>query len=391
MNFNDKKVSKVEPVEAVGWKSRCTWKAQRLNGYSQAQVHKFNPFRAELSLRSFDIHDSILETIGQTPLVRMDNIAAKYNLQCELLGKCEFLNPGGSIKDRIAYRMIIEAENEGRLKPHSGYTIIEPTSGNTGIGLALCAAVRGYRCIIVMPEKMSQEKERALKVLGAEIVRTRTEANYNDPDSHISMANEICLKLPKSVILNQYRAPANPIAHYDSTAEEILKACGDQVDAIVAGAGTGGTICGIGRKFKEKMPHCLIVGADPIGSIIAEPEELNKAESSFYNVEGIGYDFIPTVLDRSVVDRWFKTSDKESFEKARELIRLEALLVGGSSGAAMAAALRAIKELDLNHRGKRVVVLLPDGIRNYMSKFVDDVWMCNNKFIVETKENGTTK
>lgn len=208
------------------------------------------------------------------------------------MAKCEYFNPGGSIKDRIALRMVDDAEREARLIPNAGYTIIEPTSGNTGIGLAMVAAVRGYRCIIVMPEKMSREKENILKVLGAEIVRTPTEAKYNDRDSHISKAIELCKEIPNSVILNQYRAAGNPLAHYDTTAEEILGACAGRLDAVVAGAGTGGTISGLARKMRERSPGTKIIAADPVGSILAQPEHLNETnkdqEAPFYEVEGIG-------------------------------------------------------------------------------------------------------
>lgn len=367
-------------ADAVGWPSRCKWSARPVAGSVDVHHHikpdlSFNPCTR--------IQDSILDSIGQTPLVRLTKFAESLGIKCELLAKCEFLNPGGSIKDRIALRMVDDAERQGLLKPHSGYTIIEPTSGNTGIGLALVAAVRGYRCIIVMPNKMSSEKANALAALGAEIVRTRTEANYNDPDSHISKSIELCKSIPNSIILNQYRASGNPMAHYDGTAEEILVACENRIDAIVGGAGTGGTITGLGRKIKEKVPSCTVVGIDPVGSILALPEELNKTESSstFYEVEGIGYDFIPTVLDRHLVDKWYKTTDKESFPLARKLIQTEGLLAGGSSGSALFGALRAIEDLKFkDDPSKRVVVILPDGIRNYMTKFISDSWMDERKF-----------
>lgn len=278
--------------------------------------------------------------------------------------KCEFFNAGGSVKDRIGKRMIEEAEKSGKLKP--GYTIIEPTSGNTGIGLALAAAVKGYRAIITMPEKMSQEKVDVLRALGAEIIRTPTEAAFDSPESHISVALRLNKQIPNSVILDQYANPYNPIAHYDTTAEEILKSCGGKIDMFVAGAGTGGTISGVARKLKEKCPDCVIVGVDPHGSILAEPEELNKIEGS-YKVEGIGYDFIPRVLDRTVVDKWYKSDDLNSFTYSRRLIREEGILCGGSSGSAMWAAIEAAKSLK---KGQRCVVLLADSVRNYMSKFL---------------------
>ena len=224
------------------------------------------------------------------------------------MAKCEFFNAGGSVKDRIALRMVEDAEKSGQLK--AGDTIIEPTSGNTGIGLALAAAVKGYRCIIVLPEKMSNEKVATLRALGAEIVRTPTSASWDSPESHISVAQRLLAEIPNSIILDQYRNPGNPLAHYDTTAEEIIKQCGGKPDMVVLGAGTGGTISGIGRKIKEKCPDCIVVGVDPLGSILAEPENLNRTDVTYYDVEGTGYDFIPTVLDRSVVDRWIKSRDK---------------------------------------------------------------------------------
>jgi cystathionine beta-synthase len=308
------------------------------------------------------IMDSVLEAIGNTPMVRINRVGAEYG--CQILAKCEFFNAGGSVKDRIGRRMVLEAEKSGRIKP--GDTLIEPTSGNTGIGLALAAATRGYRCIICMPEKMSREKQVVLEALGAEIIRTPTEAAYDSPESHISVARQLQQIIPNSHILDQYSNPDNPLAHYEDTAEEILDQTDGQFDVFVAGAGTGGTITGVGRRLKEALPQVKIVGADPVGSILAGPGPVQS-----YKVEGIGYDFIPDVLDRSVVDEWIRTEDRESFILARRLIRQEGLLVGGSCGSAMYAALEVAKR----RPGQRIVVLLPDSVRNYMTKFVDDGWM----------------
>lgn len=266
--------------------------------------------------------------------------------------------------------MVQDAEAAGRLKP--GCTIIEPTSGNTGIGLAMACAVKGYKCVIVMPEKMSNEKSDALKVLGATIIRTPTEAGFESPEGLICVAQRLSQTIPDSVVLDQYRSPGNPLAHYDGTAEEIVRQCGGSVDMVVCGAGTGGTISGVGRRIKERCPECVIVAADPEGSILSEPESLNETDVQFYEVEGIGYDFLPTVLDRSVVDIWYKTNDKKAFPLARRLISEEGILSGGSSGTAMSVALIAAKSLK---KGQKCVVILPDGIRNYMSKFVSDNWM----------------
>ncbi|KAJ1992213.1 cystathionine beta-synthase [Dimargaris cristalligena] len=321
------------------------------------------------------ILDSILDQIGDTPLVRLNRIPASEGLECEVLAKVEFFNPGGSVKDRIAKRMFEEAERKGIIKP--GYTVIEPTSGNTGIGLALCAAVKGYRAIITMPEKMSQEKVDVLKALGAEIIRTPTEAAYDAPESHISVAKRLNEQIPNSVILDQYANPYNPIAHYDTTAEEILEACDGRIDMLVAGAGTGGTITGVAKKIKEKCPQCIVVGVDPHGSILAQPENLNGNVES-YQVEGIGYDFIPEALDRSVIDTWYKSNDQDSFTLARRLIKEEGILSGGSSGSALAGALQAARQLK---KGQRCVVILPDSVRNYMTKFLNDDWMRRHQFL----------
>lgn len=266
------------------------------------------------------------------------------------------------------------------------FIIICGSSGNTGIGLALAAAVKGYKCIIVMPEKMSNEKVNVLRALGAEIIRTPTSARFDAANSHIRVAQKLQTQIPRSIILDQYRNPANPLAHYDTTGAEILQQTGGKLDYVVLGAGTGGTVTGIGRRIKEGAPDCVVVGVDPKGSILAEPEELNASDTTFYEVEGIGYDFIPTVLDRSVVDRWIKTDDKESLEMARNLIRLEGILCGGSSGTAVTAAVQVARELP---KGKRVVVLLPDGVRNYMTKFLDDDWMENRDFNYPSRKETT--
>uniref|UniRef100_A0AAX7ST37 Cystathionine beta-synthase n=1 Tax=Astatotilapia calliptera TaxID=8154 RepID=A0AAX7ST37_ASTCA len=350
--------------------SRCTWSLEASKSDS--------PHTQVSRTVAPAILPNILNKIGDTPMVRINNIPKAFGLKCEILAKCEFFNAGGSVKDRISLRMVEDAERAGILKP--GDTIIEPTSGNTGIGLALAAAVKGYRCIIVMPEKMSMEKVDVLRALGAEIVRTPTSARFDSPESHVGVAWRLKNEIPNSHILDQYRNPSNPLAHYDTTAEEILEQCEGKVDMLVAGAGTGGTITGIARKLKERCPNIKIIGVDPEGSILAEPEELNKTDKTQYEVEGIGYDFIPTVLDRSVVDTWYKSNDEESFNMSRLLIREEGLLCGGSSGTAMAAAVHAAKELK---EGQRCVVILPDSIRNYMSKFLSDKWMVQKGFLRE--------
>uniref|UniRef100_A0A0G4HSF2 Cystathionine beta-synthase n=1 Tax=Chromera velia CCMP2878 TaxID=1169474 RepID=A0A0G4HSF2_9ALVE len=350
---------------------KCTWKPNS----KEKSPHPALPLKPQPK-----ILDSILDAIGRTPMVRCSRLAERHGLECELLAKCEFMSAGGSVKDRIGLRMVLEAEMAGKLK--KGDTLIEPTSGNTGVGLSLAAAIKGYKMLITLPEKMSGEKVNMMKALGADILRTPTEAAWNAPESHIGLALKLNKVIPNSHILDQYKNPANPMAHYEWTAEEILEACEGQLDMVVLTAGTGGTLTGISRKIKEKCPKCIVVAVDPKGSILAEPPELNEdGKNRPYQVEGIGYDFIPTVLDRSLVDKWMKSADRESFLTARDLIRYEGLLCGGSSGAAMWGALTAIKEMNMNVKGKRVVVLLPDSSRNYMSKFVADDWMIDRGFM----------
>jgi len=313
----------------------------------------------------------------------MKTLEKENNLKCNLLAKCEFFNAGGSVKDRIGRRMVLDAEKEGRIKP--GDTLIEPTSGNTGIGLALTAAVRGYKMIICMPEKMSAEKENVLKALGAEIIRTPTMAPFDSKESHIGVAQKLQRELPNAHVLDQYSNPSNPMAHYDGTAEEILEQCGGKLDMLVASGGTGGTLSGLACKIKEKCPDCIIVGVDPDGSILAQPESLNGPMHS-YHVEGIGYDFIPKVLKRQFVDKWYKSNDQDSFDMSRKMIRQEGLLCGGSCGSAMAIAVKAAATLK---EGQKCVVMLPDSTRNYMTKFLADDWMIAEGFLSADKAYPT--
>lgn len=365
---------------------------------------------------------NILDHVGNTPLVRLNRVgksAADGGLECEILAKCEFFNAGGSVKDRIGKRMVMDAHNSGRITP--GDTLIEPTSGNTGIGLALSAAVMGYKMVITMPKKMSNEKVDVLKALGAIVKRTpnnapcpKEKAGY--PYSHIAKANRILddinatSKGPGDAahILDQYSNPSNPLAHIEGTAVELLKQCDNKIDMIVATAGTGGTLAGIATRIKKTLPNCIIVGVDPHGSDLAVEGQgkIRNASKTFkiggngdsnasvppvggYHIEGIGYDFIPEVLGGikgvhegarvNLVDYWYKTSDPESFVMSRRLIREEGLLCGGSCGSAVVGALAAAKELGMK-KGDRVVVLLADSTRNYMTKFLNDGWMEDNGF-----------
>ncbi|RAH73610.1 cystathionine beta-synthase CYS4 [Aspergillus aculeatinus CBS 121060] len=320
--------------------------------------------------------ETITQHIGNTPLVRLNRIPRSLGIEATVYAKLEFFNAGGSVKDRIALRMIEEAERSGRIKP--GDTLIEPTSGNTGIGLALVAAVKGYKTIITLPEKMSAEKVAVLRALNATIIRTPNEAAFDSPESHIGVAKRLEKELPNAHILDQYGNVNNPLAHELGTAEEIWTQTQGQITAIVAGAGTGGTITGLARGLKKHNPSVQVIAADPHGSILALPATLNQEHlNEPYKVEGIGYDFIPEVLDQKLVDKWYKTADKESFQYARRLIAEEGLLVGGSSGSAIAALVQAAKDQRFG-KDDVVVVVLPDSIRSYLTKFADDDWLAAN-------------
>jgi len=332
------------------------------------------------------ICDSALDLVGYTPMVRMSRLAKFYDIECDLVAKVEFFNAGGSVKDRIGKRMVEEAEKSGRIKP--GDTLIEATSGNTGIGLSMAAALKGYKMIICLPQKMSGEKVNTMKALGAEILRTPTEAAWDAQDSHIFLSARLAKEL-NGHVLDQYLHPGNPLAHYDGTAEEIVEQTGGKLDYMVLSAGTGGTLSGVAKKLKEKIPGVKIVAVDPHGSILAEPDSMNDGSARTgqgrlqgYQVEGIGYDFIPTVLDREMVDYWVKSDDDEAFASMRSVIRHEGLLVGSSCGSTMAGAYRFIKENNIG-KDKRVGVLFADSSRNYMSKMMDDDWITKTGFDVE--------
>lgn len=332
---------------------------------------------SSLVSESLRVSETILQTIGRTPLVRLNRIA---HTQCPVYLKVEFFNPGGSVKDRIALNMITEAEQSGRLSP--GGTIVEATSGNTGVGLAIVAAIKGYKTVFVMPDKMSQEKIQLLRAYGARVVIAPTAVEPDDPRSYYSVARQIVADTPGAILASQYHNPENPRSHYQTTGPEIWEQTGGQVTDVIISMGTGGTISGTGKYLKEKNPDIRVIGVDPIGSILMETWQHGsiprEAVARPYKVEGIGEDFLPSTLDLSMIDDVIQVTDKESFHWARRLAREEGIFAGGSSGAALAAALRYTSDLTPDHL---VVVILPDSGSRYLSKFYDDNWMRENGFL----------
>jgi cystathionine beta-synthase len=317
-----------------------------------------------------DIHPNVIAALGHTPLVRLHSVT--NGIRTPVVAKLEMLNPGGSVKDRIGIRMIEEAERKGWLK--RGGTIVEPTSGNTGVGLAMAAAVKGYSCIFVMPDKVAPEKVALLRAYGAQVVTTPTAVERDSPESYYSVADRLTREVPNAFQPNQYFNPMNPRTHYETTGPEIWAQSGGKVTHFVAGVGTGGTISGVARYLKERNPAIQVIGADPEGSIYTQPDNIHT-----YKVEGVGEDFWPGTFDPTLVDAWVKVSDKESFLAARRVTREEGILIGGSGGLAVHAALDAARLAD--DPDALVVVLLPDSGRGYLSKLYNDDWMRENGFL----------
>ncbi len=317
----------------------------------------------------------MLDLVGRTPLVRLQRLSR--GVEPTLLAKLEYMNPGGSVKDRIGLRMIEQAEREGKLRP--GGTIVEPTSGNTGVGLAIAAALRGYRCVFVMPDKIAEEKRALLRAYGAEVVICPTAVEPESPESYYSVSDRLAEEIPGAYKPDQYSNPANPEAHYETTGPELWDQTDGGIDAIVFSVGTGGTISGTARYLRERKPDLLVVGADPEGSIYSSPEDVHP-----YLVEGIGEDFWPRTYDPSLVDEYVTVSDRDSFRTARRLAREEGMLVGGSGGTAVWAMLQVARRFGPD---ATIVTLIPDSGRGYLSKVYDDNWLLEHGFL----ERATTQ
>lgn len=323
------------------------------------------------------VYENVVAAIGQTPLIRMNKIPKDNDIACQLFAKCDFFNPGGSSKDRIGSFMIEAAEKEGKIKP--GDTLVESTSGNTGIGLALSAIIKNYKLIITIPDKMSSEKINTLKAMGAQVIVCPTAVPHEHPDSYVATAKRLGAQ-PHHFHIDQYSNAANVEAHYQTTALEIWDQMDKKIDYFFVSVGTGGTVVGCARRFKELDPNIKIIGIDPEGSILSQPDSLNTVRKT-YKIEGIGQDCVPKILKRELVTEWVKINDKESFPAARQLIDREGLLVGGSCGSVLVGTLKYLRAKGLDKNPNlRCVLFLPDSIRNYMSKFLVDEWMIGNDY-----------
>ncbi|HEY5219523.1 MAG TPA: pyridoxal-phosphate dependent enzyme [Gemmatimonadaceae bacterium] len=330
------------------------------------------------AMRNRKPYDNVLQTIGWTPLIRLNRITV--DIRTPVYGKAEFFNPGGSVKDRVGLPIIERAEREGALKP--GGTIVEGTSGNTGIGLAIAAALKGYRCIFTLPDKMSQEKVRLLKAFGAEVIVTPTAVPPDHPDNYVMMAKRIAKETPNAVLANQFYNEANPQAHYETTGPELWEQTEGRITHFVAAAGTGGTLTGVGRYLKEKNPKIKIISGDPVGSILADlwrTKGKSHGDGTPYKVEGIGQDKLPGTLDLSLIDDYVTVSDKDAFAMARRLTREEGLFVGGSSGLITHVALDVARRVD--DPNACVVTFLCDTGERYLSKLYNDEWMRENQLL----------
>jgi len=325
---------------------------------------------------------NILAAVGNTPLVKLNNVAK--DVAADIFVKCEYLNPGGSMKDRMAMNMIDRAEERGELKP--GGTIIEATSGNTGAALAMIAAVRGYKCIFVMPDKMSIEKIQGLRAFGARVVVCPTAVEPDDPRSYYSVAEKLSQDTPNSFYTRQYHNEDNPGGHYKYTGPELWEETGGEIDVFVAGLGTGGTITGTGQYLREKKKDIQLVGVDPVGSLYYDFVKSGRVTKPFtYKVEGIGEDFFPSTINLEILDEIIRVDDKECFLGTRDLVRYEGLYVGGSSGAAVAGALKYARQ---TQKKENIVVLLPDSASKYLSKIFNDDWMRENGFLEDEEGLG---
>ncbi len=330
------------------------------------------------------VYDSILDTVGDTPLVKLNRVTR--GLQSTLYAKVEFMNPAGSVKDRIAIHILEEAERRGEIQP--GATIIEGTSGNTGAGLAMVAALKGYKAVFVLPDKQSEEKRAALRAWGARVVVTPTNVEPDDPRSYYSVAKRLVEETPNSFYANQYYNPDNPAAHYKSTGPELYNQIDGKIDVFIAGMGTGGTITGVGKYLKEQNTDIKVVGVDPVGSLYYDYFHTGQlTEPHTYVLEGIGEDFLPGTMDFQYVDDVVRVNDRECFHMTRRLVREEGLFVGGSCGAAVAGALKYLKRHD--RPGLTAVVILPDSSSKYMSKIFNDNWMRENGYLAPETRFGT--